>query len=72
VVAALQGTVVALAVAPGQAVAAGALLLVIEAMKMENEVLAPHAGIVEHVDVVVGQIVEPGMPLLRLREAPAA
>jgi acetyl-CoA/propionyl-CoA carboxylase biotin carboxyl carrier protein len=72
VVAALQGTVVALAVAPGQAVADGALLLVIEAMKMENEVLAPHAGIVEQVDVVVGQIVEPGMPLLRLREAPAA
>ncbi len=71
VLAALQGVVVALAVAPGQVVAAGALLLVIEAMKMENEVLAPYAGIVEQIVVTVGQIVEPGMALLQLRADPA-
>src|SRR6266536_3476207 len=45
----LAGTVVAVAVAPGDSVAAGDELLVIEAMKMEHEVRAQAAGLVREV-----------------------
>ena len=41
-------------VAAGAAVGAGALLLVIEAMKMEHQIRAPHAGTVEAVHVRAG------------------
>ena len=42
----MQGTVLKVEVADGDAVAAGQLLCVVEAMKMENEIVAPHAGVV--------------------------
>src|SRR5206468_1672830 len=50
----LTGTVVAVAVAPGDPVAAGDELLVIEAMKMEHEVRAQAAGLVREVPAAVG------------------
>ena len=40
----MPGTVLEVKVAPGQAVNAGDVLLILEAMKMENEILAPNAG----------------------------
>jgi biotin carboxyl carrier protein len=40
--------------------------VVVEAMKMENELRAPHAGAVETVHVAVGQTVEKGAPLVTL------
>ena len=46
--------------------AAGATLLTIEAMKMQNEVRAPQAGRVAAVSVTAGQAVAAGTPLLRL------
>ncbi|HVH08674.1 MAG TPA: acetyl-CoA carboxylase biotin carboxyl carrier protein subunit [Gemmatimonadales bacterium] len=52
------------------AVEPGAGLVVVEAMKLENELRAPHAGIVETVHVAAGQTVEKGMPLVTL--APTA
>jgi geranyl-CoA carboxylase alpha subunit len=42
----MHGRVVQVLVAPGGAVEAGALLLVLEAMKMEHQIRAPHAGVV--------------------------
>jgi len=52
-------------VQPGQAVEAGQLLCVIEAMKMFNEVRADRAGTVQQVLVHSGQEVEAGQPLFR-------
>jgi acetyl-CoA/propionyl-CoA carboxylase, biotin carboxylase, biotin carboxyl carrier protein len=60
VVSALQGTISAVMAEPGQEVAAGQVLFVVEAMKMENEVSAPHAGRIGEVRVKIGQSVEPG------------
>lgn len=62
----LPGLVVAIAVGPGDQVDAGAPLLTIEAMKMQNEVRAPRAGRVVDVAVSSGQTVATGAPLLRL------
>ena len=62
----LPGLVVAIAVAEGDEVAAGATLLTIEAMKMQNEVRAPQAGRVAGLSVAPGQAVAAGTPLLRL------
>jgi biotin carboxyl carrier protein len=50
----------------GQLVEAGAGLVVVEAMKMENELRAPHRGIVEQVHVAAGQRVEKGAALVTL------
>ncbi|HEX7868024.1 MAG TPA: acetyl-CoA carboxylase biotin carboxyl carrier protein subunit [Variovorax sp.] len=52
-------------VQPGQAVEAGQLLCVIEAMKMFNEVRADREGAVQQVLVQSGQEVEAGQPLFR-------
>jgi biotin carboxyl carrier protein len=66
VLATLPGLVVAIAVQVGDEVSPGASLLTIEAMKMQNEVRAPHAGRVSSVAVVAGQAVAAGTPLLRI------
>lgn len=51
----------------GQVVAEEDTLLILESMKMEIPVTAPHAGKVEEVLVEEGQAVEEGDALLRLR-----
>jgi acetyl-CoA/propionyl-CoA carboxylase biotin carboxyl carrier protein len=63
VVSTLQGTVVAVRAAPGQMVEVGQVLFIVEAMKMENEITAPHAGTIGEVRVQAGQVVEPGAML---------
>src|SRR5689334_1070338 len=62
----LAGTVVAVAVAPGDPVAAGDELLVIEAMKMEHEVRAQAPGLVREVAAAVGATVAAGDVLVVL------
>lgn len=56
----IPGRVVAVSVAPGDPVSAGQQLLVVEAMKMQNEVRTPLAGIVERLAVAEGQTIELG------------
>lgn len=62
----LAGKVVAVDVKPGQAVAAGAQLLTLEAMKMNTFVYAPKAGTVATVHVNPGDAVEEGAALVTL------
>ena len=62
----MPGLVVRVEVAVGQRVEPGAGLVVVEAMKMENELRAPRAGVVREVHVAAGQAVERGAPLVTL------
>ena len=63
----MPGLVVKILVEPGAAVAAGQGLVVLEAMKMENEIKAASAGVVESVAVQPGQAVEKGAALVVIR-----
>ena len=63
----LQGTIVSLEVAPGDVVRAGAVLLLIESMKMHHDVVAADAGRVAELLVDVGTAVMPGDLLVRAR-----
>jgi biotin carboxyl carrier protein len=62
----MPGLVVRVEVAVGQKVEVGAGLVVVEAMKMENEIRAQRAGVVETVHVAAGQTVDKGAPLVTL------
>jgi biotin carboxyl carrier protein len=66
VLAYMPGRVVSLAVAEGDRVEPGGPLLVLEAMKMQNEIQADRSAVVRRVHVVAGQAVEGGDPLLEL------
>ncbi len=50
----MPGKIVALPVAPGARVAAGDVVVVLEAMKMEHALRAPHAGVLRHLPAAVG------------------
>jgi biotin carboxyl carrier protein len=67
VVAPMPGLVVRVAVAPGDRVAAGQSVVIMEAMKMENDLKAEGAGVVESVAAVPGQAVEKGAVLVAFR-----
>ena len=62
----MPGKVVRVLVSAGDVVTIGQGLVVIEAMKMENEIGAPRAGRVKSVDVTPGQNVETGALLIVL------
>jgi len=68
VVSPMQGTVLKVAVTDGDAVHDGDLLLVVEAMKMENEIVAPREGIVSGLAVTVGAGVSSGQLLCLVAE----
>ncbi|MEY4175417.1 MAG: hypothetical protein RI900_2582 [Actinomycetota bacterium] len=65
-VAPMPGKVVRVVVEVGRAVAAGEPLLVIEAMKMEHQIVAPVDGTVVEVFVHAGQQLDHGQPLVRV------
>jgi biotin carboxyl carrier protein len=56
----MPGTVLAVKVSPGQAVKRGEVLLILEAMKMENEITSPADGTVSQVRVQAGTTVNTG------------
>lgn len=64
VLAPMPGTILSVKVSEGEEVKAGDILLILEAMKMENEILAPRAGRVTSVGVAEGASVNTGDQLV--------
>lgn len=60
----MPGNILKINVAPGQKVEEGDVLIVLEAMKMENEIVATKSGTVAQVAVNKGAVVETGAPLI--------
>ncbi|MGH2443917.1 MAG: acetyl-CoA carboxylase biotin carboxylase subunit [Chloroflexota bacterium] len=65
----MPGTVVKVAVAEGQRVLAREPLVVLEAMKMEHVVEAPHDGVVREILYAVGDLVPADSPLVRMEQS---
>lgn len=63
----MPGTILDIKVKAGDAVTAGQILVILEAMKMENEIVAPGAGTVDAVMVTKGQAVNAGDLLVSLK-----
>jgi biotin carboxyl carrier protein len=66
VTAQMTGRVISVNVKPGDKVAEGQILLIVEAMKMENEIAAPLAGTVKDIAVAAGARVSEGDLLLQI------
>jgi biotin carboxyl carrier protein len=66
VTAPMPGTILRVAVATGDSVKNGDTLIILEAMKMENEILAPRDGLIKQINVAQGASVNAGDPLLSI------
>jgi acetyl-CoA/propionyl-CoA carboxylase, biotin carboxylase, biotin carboxyl carrier protein len=66
----MQGTVIRVEVTDGDEVTAGQLLAVVEAMKMENPLRAPHPGRVTALHVAPGDTVAQGATLCQITPGP--
>lgn len=62
----MTGVVLEVRVQPGESVTVGAPLVVIESMKMNNQLTAARAGVVQEIAVAPGERVEKGRLLLRI------
>lgn len=62
----MPGKILSVKTSVGQAVNKGEVLMILEAMKMENEVVAPEDGTVASIDVAAGDSVEAGVVLATL------
>ena len=65
----MQGTVVKIAVEEGQSVEAGELIIVLEAMKMEQPLNAHRSGVIKNLKAVIGETVASGTVLCDIIEA---
>ncbi len=63
----MPGTIVSVNVRPGQSVKKSDVLVILEAMKMENEIMAPHDAVIAAVHVNKGDSVDSGSPLVSLQ-----
>ncbi len=70
--AAIPAVVSQILIAPGDAVAAGDKLILLESMKMVIPIVAPRDGVVARVLCALGESVPAGVPLIELADAPAA
>lgn len=64
IIAPITGVIMEIRKKAGNRVKAGDTLLILEAMKMENEILTPGSGVVEEIRVKEGQKVKTGAPLV--------
>ncbi len=62
----MPGNILKVCCAQGDSVKAGDILIILEAMKMENEILAPRDGVVAQVATSKGSVVDTGAPLVVL------
>ncbi len=62
----MPGNIINVLVKPGQSVSRGDVLLILESMKMENEIMSPKDAVVAAVHVSTGDTVESGSPLVSL------
>lgn len=60
----MPGNILKVMVKPGDSVKRGQVLLILEAMKMENEIVAPKDGVVQSVGVNEGNTVDTGASLV--------
>jgi biotin carboxyl carrier protein len=63
----MPGRVIEVAVSAGESVEKGTLLLVLEAMKMQNEIRAERSGVVQRIAIRAGETVEGGVTLLTVQ-----
>ena len=66
IMAPLPGTVISVNVSEGEQVKAGQILIIFEAMKMENELVAPRAGTVTKIHVAKGDVMESGVAVVSI------
>ena len=64
----MQGTIVKVAVSEGEVVEAGDLIVVLEAMKMEQPITAHKAGTVTDLAAEIGETVPPGGVLCEIKD----
>lgn len=64
----MPGLVTGIKVTPGQEVDKGASLIILEAMKMENVIVAPHHAFIKDIKVKTGQAVEKGTVLVEFSD----
>jgi acetyl-CoA/propionyl-CoA carboxylase biotin carboxyl carrier protein len=62
----MQGTIVQVALADGDTVAAGDLVVVLEAMKMEHRLTAHRSGVVSGLTAAVGDVAASGSTVCRI------
>jgi biotin carboxyl carrier protein len=63
----MPGLVLKVLVKVGDPVTKGAPLLILEAMKMEHQIVAPHDGVVEALHCTEGELVQPGVELVTVK-----
>jgi acetyl-CoA/propionyl-CoA carboxylase, biotin carboxylase, biotin carboxyl carrier protein len=64
----MQGTIIKIGVTEGERVSAGDVIVVLEAMKMEQPLTAHKDGTVTDLSVTVGQTVTAGAPICELQD----
>ena len=68
----MPGLVLKILVKPGDVLTRGTPLLILEAMKMEHQIVAPRDGTVAAVHCAEGELVQPGVELVTMKEEPGA